>query len=197
MGIMGLNKKFSLGVFIGACLILTRPAFASTQPNVSMAEPLWQARSEATATWMWFDIYKATLLTKNTQMTKNRFNVSQLLEDEQPLKLKLCYLKSIEKTDLIKGAEAVLPAELSPDLNQAVNELHQAYENVKAGDCYALEYQPGNGTQLLLNDQLVFKTNLPGFKAVYFGIWLGENPLSDSLKTELLAPLKSKESPIL
>jgi len=125
------------------------------------------------------------------------FDHRKLLDDAQPLKLKLCYLRSIDKADLIKGAEAVLAPELAPDLKQAVDALHQAYQNVTTGDCYALKFQPGKGTQLWLNDQLTFKTDLPGFKAVYFGIWLGQNPLSDSLKTQLLAPFERKESSVL
>jgi len=67
--------------------------------------------------------------------------------------------------------------------------------DVKPGDCYVLEYQPDTGTQLKLNDQLSFETKLNGFKSVYFGIWLGQNPLSDSLKEKLLMPLEKGAKP--
>lgn len=171
---------------IGLFAILSRPAFSISEPAQmnQASQPLhpWQARSKATATWMWLDIYNATLF------TQPGFRRSKLLDDDQSLKLTLCYLKPIGREDLIKGAEAVLDKDLASDLKQAVTNLHQNYVDVKPGDCYALEYHPVTGTQLKLNDKLVFKTKMHGFKRVYFGIWLGQNPLSESIKEQLLAP---------
>lgn len=153
----------------------------------------WQQRSQAIATWMWLDIYQASLF------TQSGFQVDKLLDDSQPLKLQLCYLKPIGKKDLIKGAQAVLSKSelsesLTTDLKQAVEALHHNYVDVSPGDCYILEYSPEEGTELKLNNQLAFQTQAKGFKAVYFGIWLGENPLSESLKDELLTPLSEPVS---
>ena len=150
----------------------------------------WQMRSQATATWMWLDIYKATLF------TQSGVNASNLLRDDEPLKLQLCYLKPIGRDNLIKGAEAVLDEKLAADLKESVDALHTNYVDVKPGDCYVLEYAPQTGTQLKLNDQLAFSSNQKGFKAVYFGIWLGQNPLSDKLKETLLTPIQKNAEPL-
>jgi len=64
MSTMRLNVKIGVSVVIGMCLALSRPAYASTHsadsqsrinPSHLSVEPVWQARSEATATWMWLD----------------------------------------------------------------------------------------------------------------------------------------------
>jgi len=177
--------------------IVSRPALSdmNLQPTTSVNESAptdasveWQKRSQSTATWMWLDIYNATLF------TQTGFKKSKLLADDEPLKLELCYLKPIGRDDLIKGAEAVLDVNLSNELKQDVASLHKSYVDVKPGDCYVLEYGPEMGTQLKLNNKLAFSTTQKGFKSVYFGIWLGQNPLSDDLKEELLKPLeKSSE----
>ena len=181
-----------LGVFL--TLIMSRPGLAQTvdshnatkQPSVE-----WQKRSQATATWLWLDIYNATLF------TQPGFELTHLLADKTPLKLELCYLKAISKEDLIEGAQAVLDKNLAPQLKQEVALLHQQYVDVKPGDCYALEYTLQDGTQLKLNGQRSFKSDQQGFKAVYFGIWLGQNPLSEDLKQSLLSPLQKPAEPLL
>lgn len=177
-------KRIWIVVLLVTGVIISRPALAVSDTAAVQASSIWQERSQATATWMWFDIYNATLF------TQPEFNYNKLLADDQPLKLQLCYLKSIGRSDLIKGAEVVLDKNLSTELKQAVDGLHQSYVNVEPGDCYVLEYAPKTGTQLKFNDQLVFESTVPGFKLVYFGIWLGKNALSDELKNTLLKPLK-------
>lgn len=180
-----------INTLLALSVIISTPALAIVDIKTNSANSSdWQARSQATATWMWFDIYNATLF------TKPEFNQSRLLADDEPLKLQLCYLKSIGRGDLIKGAEAVLDKNLSTDLKTAVDALHKNYVDVEPGDCYVLEYAPQTGTQLKLNGKLAFESKMPGFKSVYFGIWLGQNALSDTLKNTLLEPLNNtlKES---
>jgi hypothetical protein len=71
-------------------------------------------------------------------------------------------------------------------LRAEVERLHASYQAVKPNDCYTLRYE-NSVTELLLNQQTVFQSSLPEFKQVYFGVWLGEKPLSDKLKAALLA----------
>lgn len=164
-------------VLIGlSLLLLSRPILAQTSDA-------WQKRSEAMATWMFLEIYQARLF------TQEGFDKSKLFDDTEPLKLELCYKREIGREDFIRGADAVISPNLALDLRQAVDALHQQYVDVSPGDCYSLEHTLQYGTQLKYNGQVSFEIKQPGFKSVYFGIWLGENPLSESLKTELLESL--------
>jgi len=148
----------------------------------SASDNKWFKVSEGTATWLFFDIYQASLYVDSSKKSlPNNF-----LEDSESLKLKLCYLKEITPDIFIEGANKVLPKDISPQLKKEVERLHMAYQAVKPGDCYTLKYTPQGGTTLLLNEASIFSSSEPGFKAVYFGIWLGENPLSEDLKANLL-----------
>ena len=144
------------------------------------ADKNWIELSSATATWMFFDVYNARLFAKSPALSPD------FLSDDEHLKLELCYLKAISADIFIEGANKVLPQTLTTVLQSEVNRLHQSYQPVEPEDCYVLEYAPQSGTQLKLNNQTVFSSQVDGFKAVYFGVWLGENPLSESLKSSLL-----------
>ncbi|MEA1989343.1 MAG: chalcone isomerase family protein [Pseudomonadota bacterium] len=140
----------------------------------------WNKVSSGTATWFFMDIYEATLYANQSKLP------THFLQDGIALKLQLCYLKSITPDIFIEGANAKLPENLSIELKQEVARLHQAYQAVEPGDCYDLEYTQNRGTHLKFNGQSVFSSAQPDFKSVYFGIWLGDNPLSEPLKQSLI-----------
>lgn len=166
---------------VGIALLSSVFILASNQA-IAKENP-WLKVSEGTATWLFFDIYKANLyVDKSTRKSLPE----NFLDDSEPLKLKLCYLKEITPDIFIEGANKVLPKNISPQLKEEVERLHKAYKAVKPGDCYTLKYTPQEGTTLLLNDGPIFNSTEPGFKALYFGIWLGKTPLSDDLKARLV-----------
>lgn len=145
----------------------------------AQASVTWKPVGEGIATWMFMDIYQAKLyrpegVAKQTALT-----------DDAPLKLELCYYKSITPDIFVQGANEALPAQLSPALRAEVERLHASYQAVKPNDCYTLRYE-NSVTELLLNQRVLFQSKLPEFKQVYFGVWLGEKPLSDKLKAALL-----------
>jgi len=155
---------------------------AAVSNDKGVEDENWIQVSSGTATWMFFDVYNARLFANKSVLPQD------FLSDAEPLKLELCYLKAISTDIFIEGANKVLPKTLTTTLQNEVNRLHQSYQSVEPDDCYVLEYAPQTGTQLKLNNQTVFSSHVDGFKAVYFGVWLGENPLSESLKSSLLVP---------
>jgi hypothetical protein len=64
--------------------------------------------------------------------------------------------------------------------------MNAAYRGVAPGDRYAIAYAPGRGTTLLWNGEE--RVTIPGadFAAVYFAVWLGDDPLDASLRRQLL-----------
>jgi len=148
--------------------------------GVALASVEWRLVGEGTATWLFMDIYQAKLYRPvNSTM-------QQFLVDKTPLKLELCYYKPITPDIFIQGANEVLPETLSAELRVEVDRLHASYQSVKPNDCYVLQYQD-SVTELLLNQRPIFRSTVPEFKSVYFGIWLGDKALSDKLKSALLA----------
>ncbi len=109
-------------------------------------------------------------------------------------RLEIEYFWKISGPDFGKTANQIMarthPAdELSP-IRPRIDQLHALYRDVKPGDRYALTYLPGVGTELALNGKPI--VTIPGadFASVYFAIWLGEKSGSDSLRVQLLSPIK-------
>ncbi len=145
----------------------------------AQASVSWKLVGDGVATWMFMDIYQAKLY------RPEGVSKQTALSDDAPLKLELCYYKSITPDIFVQGANDSLPTSLSPTLRAEVERLHVSYQAVKPNDCYTLRYA-NSQTELLLNEKVVFQSKLPAFKQVYFGVWLGDNPLSDKLKAALL-----------
>ncbi|WP_127471540.1 chalcone isomerase family protein [Thiomicrorhabdus aquaedulcis] len=183
---IGLQVTLLIAVVSG--FLISSVSFANKAP-ITPQQGDWQLVGQGMATWLWADIYEAKLFIQQPI-------TDQLLNDAVPLRLQLCYKTDISADILVKGANQVLPDNLTPILYDAINELHAAYQDVTKQDCYELVHLPTDNrtndlpsTQLWFNNALVFNTKLAGFKAAYFGIWLGSEPLSDDLKTQLLKNL--------
>lgn len=107
-----------------------------------------------------------------------------------PKRLELAYLRSIEAKDIVRASEKNLadnvPSARIGALRPRINRLHRLYENVRAGDRYALTYVPGVGTELSLNGQRKGLIEGADFATAYFAIWLGPDPINQPLKDGLL-----------
>lgn len=136
------------------------------------------------ARWGPFKVYDAAFLTLAD------LTLAQALSEHTPARLELCYARFLSVADFIAGAEWGLPLEFSTELQQAVQRLHRAYQPVNQGDCYQLDFQPEQGTRLLLNGRELVRIDTLGFKALYFSIWLGDAPLLMGLKGDLTQGLK-------
>lgn len=112
-----------------------------------------------------------------------------VLEDV-PKRIELSYFWSIDGAAFGPAGEKVLAENVDPptlaSLRERLDRINAAYESVKPGDRYSLTYVPGAGTELALNGER--KALIPGadFAAAYFRIWLGERPIDDALRDQLL-----------
>lgn len=184
-----MNKRSKLHfvdikIVIELCLLL--PAFsvsADVQNSTSNKAVDWKLYSQAMAKWLWVDVYQASLF---VDANRNSVETSSFLDEGTPLKLQLCYQTSLKAEQIIEAAENTLPESLNQGVRQQIDLMHTKYQAVGEGDCYVLEAQGQGKTTLKLNNKLVFTTDTQGFKSAYFGIWIGSNPLSESLKNELL-----------
>jgi hypothetical protein len=108
-----------------------------------------------------------------------------------PKRLELEYFWSIEADAFGAAADRLLSGRLDPEtltsLRPRLDALHRLYRDVEPGDRYALTYVPGRGTELALNGEPLGRVPGADFASAYFGIWLGEDPLDDTLRRKLLA----------
>ena len=170
--------------------------FCSVLLNISWAGPVahsdfqskWgetELKATATATWLVFiDVYDAALYAEPDAQA------SRLLDDKRPFSLEICYKVSLTKAQLTEGADVTLGrqhTEQQRALYQAdVSALHGFYQDVVEGDRFRLDIGPNNGISLFFNNELLYQNAKLDFARYYVGLWLAENPLSDSLRTGLL-----------
>ena len=58
----------------------------------------------------------------------------------------------------------------------------------RVGDVFEFTYVPGTGTTFMMNSKQLRVLPDIQFKRVLFGIWLGDNPIQESVKAALLSP---------
>ena len=113
----------------------------------------------------------------------------RVLEDV-PKRLELSYFRAIQAGDFGKAALKVLadnvPEATIARLKPRIEHMHGLYENVQPGDRYQLTYLPGVGTELSLNGVRKGVVEGADFASAYFSIWLGSDPINETLKEGLL-----------
>ncbi|MFO8154385.1 chalcone isomerase family protein [Thioalkalivibrio sp.] len=114
-----------------------------------------------------------------------------VLDADVPKRLELHYLMSISGDDFRRSGTALLEKQQPPEVLAALSDrletFNAAYRDVEAGDRYALEYDPGNGTRLLKNGEELIRVPGLDFARAYFGIWLDpREPLSARFRDDLL-----------
>lgn len=107
-----------------------------------------------------------------------------------PKRLEIEYFHAISGRDFAKLTEKLLRENVDTvalrSLQPRIDRLNALYVDVKPGDRYALTYLPGRGTILSLNGTEIGAIEGKDFGSAVFAMWLGQRPLSDSLKKELL-----------
>lgn len=141
-------------------------------------------KNQAVLIYLWADIYAAALYAPDDTPAK------QAWSQQKSLRLALYYFRNIDRNDVIKAATTALERQqtaatltrLKPELDQ----LHARFRDIRSGDRYALDFHPGRGLNLEINDQVVFSSRDDELARVYLGIWLAPKGLSDSLRNSLL-----------
>lgn len=107
-----------------------------------------------------------------------------------PKRLDLAYFQNFKAEDFSKSSDKllrdILTEEAYQSLAERLQQFYQLFRDIKPGDRYSLTYQPGVGTKLWLNDQLLGGAPGADFALAYFGIWLGPQPIDERFRDLLL-----------
>jgi hypothetical protein len=188
---MGTSTSKRLLTVAVAIALTTSVARAAVIEGVEFADSLRQPGADLllhnTAVFRWklfFKPYVAALYLADPA------DAAEVLADV-PKRLELSYFYSIKGPDFAMAADELLARNLAPQalarLRPSIDALNALYRDVEPGDRYALTYLPGRGTELALNGLALGVVPGAEFAAAYFSIWLGEVPLDDALKQQLLA----------
>lgn len=133
-----------------------------------------------------FDIYVASLY-----VTANDSDPRRLVAADAPKRVQMDMLyRKVEKDKFIEGwnegfAANQTAAQLQP-LRARLARFNGCFETLVKGDRVTLDYLPGQGTRVTIRG--VEKCVIPGldFNQALLRVWLGDAPVTDSLKKALL-----------
>lgn len=153
--------------------------------EITLAEESFQKLGEYRYVYrFFFNLYDAALYAPGDATAE------QILDATTPFRLQFRYLRTIDKSIVLKSADRMLEKNLSPEersqIAERVDRINEAYTTVKDGDTSSLTYQPGRGTTLKINGEPQLTIAGEDFAKLYFRIWLGPQPISKSLKANLL-----------
>jgi hypothetical protein len=118
---------------------------------------------------------------KGTPTSRELYN--QLVWGDFPRQVTMKFVRDVSR-DQIQGAfREVLPA--GPRLDAFLN----YFGDTKSGQEYVLRWVPGRGLMTTVAGQEKAVIDDKNFAAAVFGIWLGDKPIQDDIKRELVARL--------
>ena len=133
-----------------------------------------------------FDIYIAQLYLK-----AKASDAPAVLAADAGRRMTMHFLYSeVEKEKLVdawnEGFEGNGTKEQLTAMKGDIDRFNAMFDTVKEGDQIVLDYIPGKGTTVLIRGEI--KGMIPGkaFNDLLLSIWIGEEPVTDDLRDELL-----------
>lgn len=183
----GLRRTAMLLFCLLPGLLAMPGALASTYfaEQVSIAEHTLRRIGTGTARYAGvIRVYEAALYAPSASTR------AQILDAAVPRRLEIVYRRPLDAQLLAAVAAQTLErqhgAETLRHWQAQIDSLHAAFRDVSDGDRLALTMAPEHGLWLEFNGREVARINKPQFGRLYFGIWLGDPPLSASLRDALL-----------
>ncbi len=183
-------KKTVLYILVPALLLLNEGKSSAVQINgvsfqdsVTVGDEVLQIRGAGLLKWLFFKVYVAALYLPPDVPGRN-------VLDDVPKKMVFHYLSDMKAEQFTESGEPLLLKNASADelaqVRVKIDAINNMYRDVDKGERYSLTYMPGKGTELALNGDVLGRIGGYDFAAVYYRIWLGENPVDDDLKRMLL-----------
>lgn len=171
-------------------LALAAPAHGATIEDVTFAERHEAASLALPLRGVGLLRYRVVFKGYVAALYLPREVASERVLDDVPKRLEIEYFWSIEAADFAKAQDEGIARNLDAAALERIRPQMAAmgalYRDVEPGDRYALTYVPGGGTELALNGEPLGVVAGAEFARAIFSIWLGEEPLSRSLKNQLL-----------
>ena len=139
-------------------------------------------RNAALFEFLGLDLYSAAVYVPDGATT-----VREVLAT-QPKTLEIYYHRSLTAKQINRATEKALANNPTVDVDAIASQLERLYSaarNVQDGDRYRAHHADG-AVQLELNGQTTAVIEGDDFAHAFFGIWLSDHALSDSLRDRLL-----------
>jgi len=132
-----------------------------------------------------FDIYVAAFYTVNP------VKKIEQISDAAPMRMAMHFVyDEVSKEKLVDGWNDGFEDNLSDEqlakLKSRINLFNELFQTVRAGDVIELDFVPGKGTLVNINNKNKGVISGAEFYRALLMIWLGKDPVGDDLKESLL-----------
>lgn len=187
-----MNKYAAL--LFSVLLIACQPVFAVTIEGAEIPDTLTLAdggqalllNGAGIRKKLFMDIYIGALY-----LPAKTADSSAILGDSGPASVLMHFLYSeVSKEKIIDGWKDGLKANLDPAVMQSLapdlERFNALFRTVQKGEVIRIDYLPGSGTEVRINDELRGSVAGNEFYRALLKVWLGSSPVSKSLKNAML-----------
>ena len=135
-----------------------------------------------------FDMYVAALY-----VTEKKDSSDAILTGAGENRVAMHMLRDISSETLSKSFNKSISLNLSPSERAALDVqlkqlavLFAMMSEARKGDVITLDYLPGTGTEINFNDVTIGKIEGAAFNVALLKVWLGNKPVQENLKKQLL-----------
>ena len=133
-----------------------------------------------------FDIYVSALYLEHKSQ-----DAETILRSDKPMAIRLHIVSRMVDSDSLKeaivdGFMQSTAGNMEPIRNQVDQFLTLMNREINKMDYIDFIYLPETGTRVLFNNTFLDDIKGLSFKRAFFGIWLGEDPVDEDLKAEML-----------
>lgn len=189
-------KKVVLGFIFIASILFSSEAIAQKQivfegvtipRTMKFENKTLQLNGAGSRSKMWMEVYiQALYLSQLSQ------NPKEIIDDNLEMSIRIEITSALVSSGKLTRAMHTGFEKSAGDNFITLKpkmELLKSYlaEDIKRGDVFELTYNPTDSSVWVVKNG-EFKGKVPGFdfKKVFFGIWLGDNPVDEELKNNLL-----------
>jgi len=154
--------------------------------EVQLGEHRLQLNGAGVREKFFFDIYVAGLY-----LGKRQSDAAAILAQDRPWRMVMHFLyKKVGRKKMADGWEEGFEANLDEArmarLRPQIDRFKSLFPDMHRGDVVLLDHLPGGGVRVILNGREAGTVGDPGFASALLAIWLGDKPVTGSLKAALL-----------
>lgn len=159
---------------------------STSKPSINVSAQTLQLQGSGMRTRMFIDLYVGSLY-----LSSSPEQASNIVEDNAPMAICLEIESSLISSDKLQEATREGFEQSIGDISAMeprIEQLLSAFdEPIDVSDTFLLSWDPAKSViQVHRNNFVISEVPSLDFKQALFGIWLGDSPVQDSLKNEML-----------
>jgi len=174
--------------------LLNGKAYSKTIKDVEIPEQITLAGSQQTLVLNGAGIrskFFVSIYIGALYLPQKQNDIMTILQSKEPRRVMMyCLYSEISKEKLVdawsEGFHENSSVQLFNQLSERLTEFNKLFPALHKGDIVWLDYLPGKGTRITINDKVLGEIPGEDFNVALLKVWLGENPADSDLKEAML-----------